>query len=323
MLIESYLSGRKQTVRVNGVCSRFSANKYGVPQGSILGPLLFLIYVNDMPNISSNFTPYLFADDTTLCFRGENIASLVELCNVELRMFSEWCIGNRLTLNLDKTFCIAVTNRNISYDFQVCINDHSLRVETSGRFLGVIFDSKLKFKEHTQVISKKISRSIGIMYRLRNFLPRTTMTSLYYSLVFPYLNYCIQVWGKTYQYHLRKIEILQKRAIRIVNNAEYYSHTLPLFKLSRVLKFPDIYKFSVAVYMYKNSSDDQFTRLHSYNTRGRDNLLSGFQRLTVTQQSLTFRGPNIWNNIPDEVKDQPNIKLFKKYLKKYLLDSYE
>ena len=187
--------------------------------------------------------------------------------------------------------------------------------------LSVVKDIVSEVLQET-IISKKISRSTGIMYRLRSYLPQSTMTSIYYSLVYPYLNYCVQVWGGTYQCHLNRIEILQKRAIRIVNNAQFYSHTLPLFKLSRVLKFSDVYKFNVAVYMYKNSSDDQFTRQHSYNTRGRANLLPGFQRLTLTQQSLSFRGPNVWNGIPQEIKDQPNIKLFKKYFKNYLLDSY-
>ena len=322
MLLESYLGGRQQCVRVNGVCSPFCATTYGVPQGSILGPLLFLIYVNDMPNISSNFSPVLFADDTTLCFRGENIENLVELCNNELHKFSQWCVGNRLSLNLDKTFCIVVTNRNINCDIQVSINNRFLQLETSGRFLGMIFDNRLKFKEHIEMICKKISRSIGILYRLRNYLPLSTMTSLYYSLVFPYLNYCIQIWGGTYQSHLNRLEILQKRTIRIVNNAQYYSHTLPLFKSSFVLKLSDVYRFNVAVYMFKNRSDDQYARQHLYNTRGRSELLPSYQRLTVSQQSLSFSGPNIWNSIPQEVREQPNIKLFKKYLKNYLLSNY-
>ena len=183
-----------------------------MPQGSILGPILFLIYINDLPNISQLFHPVLFADDTTLTLNGTEITDLIHSCNTELQMFKRWSDSNRLSISVEKSHCVLVTNRNVPADLNdLMLNDNSLNFLNQCVFLGVTFDKNLRYNEHIESICKKVSKSIGIMYRLRSYVPLQTLKTLYNALIYPYLSYCIVIWGGTYFSHLKPLIILQKK----------------------------------------------------------------------------------------------------------------
>ena len=189
-----------------------SKSDIGVPQGSILGPLLFLIYINDLPNASSRFTSLLFADDTTLLCSASKFDNLLSLCDEELIKVADWCSANRLTLNVTKTFAIHFTTLPISvHDPSVDFSEQRVKFDLSGLFLGVGIDRDLKFHFHIDSIANKISKSVGIFFKLRDVLPERSMISLYYSFIYPYLIYCNIAWGVIASTHLNRLYILQKK----------------------------------------------------------------------------------------------------------------
>ena len=171
-LMANYLQNRKQFVKIGKTFSNEGQLTLGVPQGSVLGPLLFLVYINDLPNLSTRHQTILFADDTTLSFRGKNLPDLVQFCNTELKEFSKWAVANRLSISIEKTSYNLVSNlTNDLSTIDIKLNNCSIAHKSDVTFLGVILDEKLKYKDHINFICRKISKSIGILNKLKNLLP--------------------------------------------------------------------------------------------------------------------------------------------------------
>ena len=331
----SYLSNRKQYVTIDNHNSQYNSLNVGVPQGSVLGPLLFLIYVNDLSCVSEILNPITFADDTNLFLTGNNLNEMYELFNSELEKVYQWFLLNKLTINLDKTNYMVFRPHNLNIDtssLNITLNDHKIPNVKFTKFLGVTIDEHLSWKYHVNDIACKISRVIGVLNRLKGFLPLHILVNLYNTMILPHITYCIIVWGKCAKYLLQRIHILQKRAIRIVTNSHFLQSTDVLFKKLSILKINDLYTFYVACFMYKYSKDllppifDNYFILNrcvnNYETRNSNNLYVPFYHYKLSRSTIRFVGPKIWNYIDIFLKQSPSLSSFKKKYKLQLIRTY-
>ena len=324
--LASYLRDRRQCVTIDGRCSSQRNINVGIPQGSILGPQLFLLYVNDLPNVSSKLWPIFYADDTTLLANNSDYYNLIQCINDELPKLYQWTTSNRLSVSLDKTYTILFSNKD---KHSVYWDNIAVKYREKENFLGLTIDHNLKFTEHIQFVCTKLSKTVGILYRIKSFVPRNVLINLYYSLAYPFLLYPFLlytnlVWGGTCQVHLKPLVILQKRVIRIINDVDYLAHTEPLFKRCCILKLSDLHNLLLAQYMYKRKlcNDNMFEMGHGYGTRGRNDAQQAFQRLTQTQLSVSFAGPRVSNALPHNIQDSPTFGIFKRQVKEFYLSRY-
>ena len=207
-----FLNNRKYFVSVNGHSYVTKISNIGVPQGSTLGPLFFLLYVNDIINCSNILKFILFADDTTIMYKHNNINELNNILTNETTKVMNWFSANKLLLNLSKSHTMLFSNKRGNPKLKVNIQNMHLEDKEVVTFLGVEIDNKLLWTSHIKHICSKISKSIGILRRLRFSFPNHILKMIYMSLIYSYINYCNVVWGSAYQNHLKPLVILQKKS---------------------------------------------------------------------------------------------------------------
>ena len=322
--IKSYLSNRNQYVKIDHFKSESQIISTGVPQGSLIGPALFILFINDLSDISEEIDILLYADDTTILLSDSEYENVVFKGNSNLLKIDNWLKCNRLALNVDKSSWMLYTNRHIDTSdshSHMNIDNLPLKFCANTKSLGVTFDSNLNFKSHIENIVGKISKTVGVFYKIKSLVPNQVLISLYYSLVYPYLIYCVLIWGGTFRSYLDKILLLQKKIVRIITNSEYLAHSDPLFHRTGILKIQEIYDYQLSIFAYKNQNNfTSFT--HEYQTRFRDIAVPTFQRLSISQRSLSYAAPSMFNSLPNEVKNSRSLPMFKKKCKTYLLDRY-
>ena len=352
----SYLKGRSQYTFCNNASSEIKSITCGVPQGSVLGPLLFLIYINDLPNISKKLKFFLFADDTNIFYQCPNLEDLQRTLNRELKKLSLWLNANRLALNISKTnFVIFAAKNKPLKNVTLLLNKKAIQQTNSVKYLGVLIDSQLTFKEHTMVVSKKVSRITGAMYRIRNYVNDKTLRMIYFSLIYPHLIYGITIWGNADNNHIDPILKLQKKAVRIISNKVENIQTVfrlpgdpdiswlintfekepssPIFKSLNVLKIQDIFKAESLKFVYDSVNKNNPFQFHEYfhyssnihnTTANRKGFLNTPLVRTVTYglKSIKYTGCVLWNNLPDQVKNSQTKKSFSKSVKKYFVNAY-
>jgi hypothetical protein len=306
----SYLTNRNQFVHYGGMNSSTKNMICGVPQGSVLGPLLFIIYTNDLPDSLNQTKSILFADDTTIYYSATNIAHLYATMNSEMKNIADWFRANKLSLNISKTNSMLFTNANTNCDINLTIADKCISRSKSVKFLGVFMDDKLKWDVHIHSVKQKLNKAFFAINKAKTILPRKHLISLYYTLVYPYLTYGITLWGASFKKYIDKLAIMQKKIIRIISGSPFNAHTEPIFKRMNLLKLHDIYKLQISKYVLSyllNSLPPSLNTLftisnttHSHNTRHSYDLKLKMTkvRTVIAFKSIIKMGPEVWNDIP-------------------------
>jgi hypothetical protein len=335
----SYLSDRKQFVEIKGTKSTLRDMVCGVPQGSILGPILFLIYINDIKNCTS-LNLLSFADDTTIYCSGPSAKDLYTIVNTELSYLYDWFCANKLALNIKKTnYAIYGPHQNqpATQTSTISLNNETIQHigaknnDEAIKFLGIYIDKHITWKNHINNISSKMSRAIFVINRIKHILPHDALTSLYYALIHSQISYGLSAWGNGAT--AQRIFLLQKRAIRIINKKKYRSHTEPLFKSNNILKLDDMYKQQVALFMYdlqaqnlpksfENYIGHENTQTSNIVTRQQNQIYKQRPRTLFSSKLPKHNFPNIWNNIEINIRNSKSRSAFKSALKKYFLSSY-
>ena len=303
----------------------------GVPQGSVLGPLLFIIYMNDLVNVLNYCKCILFADDTTLYHASKNINNCKKQLESDLTIVNNWFKANYLSLNNSKTYFMHYNKK--SCDRNVLLRFGNLPVSecTNIKFLGVYIDNKLKWDKDTNYIHSKLVKTVYILNRLKYLLPSYIMRTIYYSIFDSYVNYGIILWGNANDCLMKPLYILQKKALRAICKVNYNADTVELFKTQKILKISEMYLHSLGKLNYRFSNkllpsaiNNVFTQnydIHNHFTRNRAAPHMFIKKSSVYCNSFLFKSPKLWHVLPRELKAVNNLGLFNRKLKLYILNN--
>jgi exonuclease III len=335
-LITNYLSNRQQYTHINGSSSHKKTLTTGVPQGSILGPFLFLIYVNDFNRCTKHFSMIHYADDTTLTTTINTAhTDTSDTITNNLSQIYTWLCANKLALNISKTkFMIFHTPQTHIILPNLQINNIQIHATETFNFLGISLTHHLNWNTHIKKISMKIARVTGIINKLKNHIPQFILLTIYNALIVPHLNYGILLWG----HNPSQLLPIQKRAIRAITLSSYNSHTDPLFRRLNVLKITDIRKMSELKFYYKytnNNLPEYFlqsyiqtnrqTHAHPRQTRHENMLSIPPHRHHFFKSNLRYTLVHTVNNLPPHIKSlchTHSTDTFTKRAKAHIINQY-
>jgi exonuclease III len=326
-LIESYLKNRYQRVLID-----LDSKKYysewklvtdGVPQGSILGPLLFLLYINDLPFLMSNIShPILYADDTSLVLKNSDSQIFKENVITSVRQISKWFQSNLLVLNLEKTNFLQFETTNLNVmKFPVVYENKQISNVQSIRFLGVIIDNKLSWQCHVDHMIPKLNKVVYLIRVLKSFLTFESLKMMYFTLFHSIIAYGIIFWGVSS--HSKKIFKIQKRVLRIMANVDRRSSCRTIFKKVNILPLQSQYIYSTLMFIVKNKELFKInSEFHTLNTRTKHDLHMPAAKLTIYQRGTCYSGIKMFNHLPQTLKQvSNNIPKFRTSLKRLLIEN--
>lgn len=326
-LIKSYLHNRYQKVQIKkdliNYCSEWKLITDGVPQGSILGPLFFLLYINDLPNLISEVsTPILFADDTSLIITNSDSLQLEKNINTVIQILHEWFHNNLLFLNFEKTQFLQFSTKNTNIiNLHLTYNDSQIFNTNNTKFLGIMIDNKLSWKSYIDFMIPKMNTATYVIRTLKQLMNLDALKGVYFSFAHSILSYGIIFWGSSkYSENIFKI---QKRIIRIIMNVGSRTSCRSLFKQLGILPLQSQYIFSLMMFVVNNKElFESNASFHNFSTRSHNDLHLPNANLSVFQKGVYYSGVKIYNNLPTDLKQifHDTVK-FRKALKRFLLDN--
>lgn len=336
-LIKNYLEGRTQTVRIDHTKSDPLVIKTGVPQGTVLGPHLFLLYINGMSQMAAEVDSIIsYADDTVLVFKAKSWDEAYSRAEVGFGRVQRWLEISYLTLNLDKTkfMTFSITSvgqpsrsqlrlRCSTYHMgNACRRCSSIDRVNSIKYLGLMLDCNLKWEEHTKHVSNNLTKLMYKFYQLRDILDKKNLYIVYNALAESKIRYCIIVWGGLYNKHLQIIQTIQNSLLKILFKKDIYYPTVKLYQELNLFDVRKLYTYESILWVFKSHVKQAST---NYSTRSKKHQPAEVPtpHKTYFKKFIFFLGPSLYNRLPLDIKQETNFSNLKKRLKILILEDKE
>ena len=333
-LLKSYLLDRKQEVRIGKSTSEKRNILAGVPQGSVLGPLLFILFINDLPLHIEHSNIDIFADDATLHNSSKDVGNINNDLQVDVNNVLQWCKQNNMVLNENKTKGLLIgTSQRLSRcqsNLEIIVNNHKIECSEYEKLLGIQIDKSLSFVKHIDYVCKNLTSKISLLCKIKQYLPLETRKLYYNAYILPVMDYCLTVWGSTSKYQLDRILRLQKRAARIILDMPPDTPSMPLFEKLGWLTVHERLEFNKAVLLYKSTHDltpsyisdlFEFHSSQNYNVRSasNNNMLIKRHNSKIFEKSLQYEGPRLWNSLPQPIRNSQSLPTFKTAMSNFII----
>lgn len=328
-IFKSYLTNRYQIVKIDGIQSTPRLMTYGVPQGSILGPLLFLVYINSLQDIGLKGDITLYADDTSLFYSGHSIVSIIEQAQHDLDLLYAWLQSNLLTINTSKTNFMIFTakNKKIGQYPSLTINHEIINKVDKEKYLGLILDSKLTWKPHIDKIRSRLASLAGLLRNMSRCLPKRVRYTIYNSMVKSHIDYLIEIWGTAAKTNLQLLQRAQNKIIKALFRYDYLTPSLKLYKDTKIMSLTHIYTYNTCILVRKILTKDihsqitftKKTQIKKRLTRQANHICLRAPRTNYGKKSIMYEGGKLYNNLPKDIKEIKSLIVFKKVLKSYIL----
>ena len=325
-LIYSFLSNREQLVCINTIKSDFLPVEYGIPQGSVLGPLLFSLYINDLPSFIKALCE-LFADDTTIHSSHSNLNNLLLSLQESINNLLQWTELNHMSLNSYKTKYMTITTRqkrqNISSRMPLYIGNDKIVEVATHNVLGVTIDNNLSWTNHVNELTKRVSQRLYQLAKIKHFLNAHGRKLFFHAHIQPIIDYASTLWDSASANTLKPLVSIHKRALKLtlLKSTSLIVHD---YNLLDVLPLEFKLKFNKGIIMHKivfgYAPSNLKLNFHSNQNRHSHKLVVPRPRLDLFKCSLMYSGGNLWNNLPLSIKILSDQKAFKKSFKQYLME---
>ena len=326
-LVSSFLKNRRQAVLQDNVISPFMPITYGVLQGSVLGPILFTIYINDLPmNVSSSCE--LFADDTTVHNKGKNAELVCKHLQTDINKVMKWSELNHMALHPQKSKFMLVTTRQKRQNIKskltdLKVNGKVLEEVNSYKLLGLNIDNNLSWSHHVSTLSKKLSKKVFQLNRIKHFLDHHTRKLFFSAYIQPDIDYASTCWDLASKSCLKPLESLYRRSIKLIP-LKSSSLLNEDYKKLNILPLNLRFRFNKGVFMYKVMKNLAppylYEKFPVKNIRGKSIIFTPRPRTDLFMSSLVHSGSKIWNELPEHLKQKSSLSLFKKAYQSYLFE---
>ncbi|MCG7879038.1 MAG: reverse transcriptase family protein [Candidatus Thiodiazotropha endolucinida] len=332
----SYLNNRRQKVSLHNAMSKDAIITDGVLQGSILGPLLFLLFINDLPLYTESSNTDMYADDTTLYVCAKSHEDIQSSLQMALDSLAKWCTCNGMIINTTKTKAMLITTHQkratlTTENLSLTLNSVDLNMISNDKILGVMIDNNLTWTHHIDKICKKMASNLWLLSRIKTFLSREHRIQFYKTYIQPHIDYCNIIWGGTSQMNLNRVFRLQKRACKIILDYNV-ENILESMKDLKILTIFDRLYLRKAKFMYKISIgeipqyvNEMFQKKQINENEPQLRSASGQTFITpkpnkeIFKQSIAYSGPIIWNCLPPNLRSVENINIFHSHFIKWIL----